>query len=69
MTSKKILRQNYNVSENVTLHDNLKIFNIVMNIKYRYIPYSTQNTMLLQRKISNQDNSYSYFDILSTLIT
>ena len=64
MTSKKILRQNYNVKENVTLHDNLKIFNIVMQIKYQYIPYSTQNTMLLQRKISNQDNSYSYSDIL-----
>ena len=69
MTSKKILRQNYNVKEIVTLHDNLKIFNIVMQIKYQYIPYNTQNTMLLQRKISNQDNSYSYFDILSTLIT
>ena len=69
MTSKKILRQNYNVKENVTLHDNLKIFNIVMQIKYQYIPYNTQNTMLLQRKISNQDNSYSYFDILSALIT
>ena len=69
MTSKKILRQNYNVSENVTHHENLKIFNTVMNIKYQYIPYNTQNTMLLQRKISNQDNSYSYFDILSALIT
>lgn len=69
MTSKKILRQNYNVKEIVTLHDNLKIFNIVMQIKYQYIPYNTQNTMLLQRKISNQDNSYSYFDILSALIT
>ena len=69
MTSKKILRQNYNVKEIVTLHGNLKIFNIVMQIKYQYIPYNTQNTMLLQRKISNQDNSYSYFDILSALIT